>query len=121
MDTNKALAAFHALSQETRLKAFRYLAEAGRDGMPAGKLAKKLGVPHNTLSFHLSQLAHAELVESLRKGRSIVYYANIARLHELTQFLVERCSMVDFLEVAANANAKGKGKKKKTDEQMALF
>ena len=69
------MAAFDALSQETRLRVFRLLVEYGRDGTPAGMLSETLGIPHNTLSFHLAQMSHAGLVLSQREGRSIIYTA----------------------------------------------
>ncbi|HEC73049.1 MAG TPA: ArsR family transcriptional regulator [Methylophaga aminisulfidivorans] len=59
MDIKSALSAFTALSQETRLQAFRLLVEAGSPGLPAGMISDKLAIPHNTLSFHLSHLSHA--------------------------------------------------------------
>jgi len=99
MDTRKAIKAFDALSQETRLKAFRFLAEAGRDGVAAGVLAEQLKVPHNTLSFHLANLSQAGLITSKRKGRSIIYQARLDKVHELTQFMVEKVCVVDFMDV----------------------
>ena len=59
MDIQDAVVAFGALSQETRLRVFRLLVEYGQDGTPAGTLSETLGIPHNTLSFHLSQMSHA--------------------------------------------------------------
>lgn len=99
MDTKRALKAFDALSQETRLRAFRYLAEAGRDGLAAGRLAEKLRVPHNTLSFHLTNLSQAGLVTSKRKGRSIIYHARLDKVHALTQFMVDKVCVVDFMTI----------------------
>ena len=76
MDIQKALAAFDALSQDTRLRVFRLLVEYGEAGAPAGALSEALHIPHNTLSFHLSHMSHAGLVVSRREGRSIIYRAN---------------------------------------------
>ena len=53
---------FDALSQETRLRAFRLLVEAGSDGLAAGAISEALGTPHNTLSFHLSHLTNAGII-----------------------------------------------------------
>ncbi len=64
MDIQKALIAFDALSQETRLRVFRLLVEYGPASTPAGALSEALSIPHNTLSFHLSHMSHAGLVES---------------------------------------------------------
>lgn len=91
METLKAIASFGALSQETRLEAFRLLVRHEPEGLPAGEIARQLGVPHNTMSAHLSVLARAELVLSQRQSRSIIYRANLNRVQETIQFLVNDC------------------------------
>jgi DNA-binding transcriptional ArsR family regulator len=91
METRDAVAALGALAQETRLAAFRALVEAGPAGLAAGALAAKLDVPPPTLSFHLSALAGAGLVEATRDGRSIVYAADFAAMNALVGFLTENC------------------------------
>lgn len=91
MDNSVALAALGALSQPTRMDAFRLLVQHEPIGMAAGELARKLGVPQNTLSTHLSILAHAEMVVGERQGRTIQYRARIETLHALTLFLVKDC------------------------------
>jgi arsenate reductase (glutaredoxin) len=91
MDITSMLASFGALSQETRLQAFRLLVRHEPAGLPAGEVARQLGVPHNTMSAHLSVLAHAELVFSQRQSRSIIYRANLNRMQETIQFLVHDC------------------------------
>jgi DNA-binding transcriptional ArsR family regulator len=42
-------------------------------GPVAGDIARQLGVPQNTLSAHLSVVAHADLVKSGRNAQSITY------------------------------------------------
>jgi len=91
MDITKALVLFDALSQETRLRVFRLLVQAGPDGLAAGELSKKLGTPHNTLSFHLNHLANADAVLSRRQGRSILYSANYDTAQAIIEFLVKDC------------------------------
>lgn len=91
MDNLKAIASFGALSQETRLEAFRLLVRHEPEGLAAGEIARRLGVPHNTMSAHLSVLTRAELVASQRQSRSIIYRANLARMQETIQFLVNDC------------------------------
>ena len=76
MDIQQAIIMFDALSQETRLKAFRLLVQAGPDGLAAGVLSDDLGTPHNTMSFHLSHLSNAGIISSRKKGRSVIYTAN---------------------------------------------
>ncbi len=99
MDTQAALIAFDALSQETRLLVFRLLVECGTEGSPAGKIGEKLGIPHNTLSFHLSHMSNANLVLSRKVGRSVIYTANFAFFTSLIRFMVEDCCRVEFASV----------------------
>lgn len=91
MDIDHALIALSALSQETRLRVFKLLIEYGAEGTPAGLLSDQLQIPHNTLSFHLSHLSHAGLVQSRRQGRSIIYAANSTAIETLLAFLVANC------------------------------
>jgi|688.fasta_scaffold219098_4 ArsR family transcriptional regulator len=91
MDKTTAVNSFAALAQETRLSAVRLLVEHGRTGLPAGDLAQQLGVPHNTLSFHLAHLERAGLVTSQRNGRQVFYYAGIEAIQTLAQFLLANC------------------------------
>lgn len=99
MDIQNALIAFDALSQETRLKVFRLLVEFGPEGAPAGALSEKMGVPHNTLSFHLSHMSNAGLVVSRREGRSIIYSANFDHVTDLIRFMIEDCCRVEFASI----------------------
>jgi DNA-binding transcriptional ArsR family regulator len=91
MDINSASRIFSALAQDTRLKAYRLLVQAGPTGMPAGVLSEQLGVPHNTLSFHLSHLAQAGIVSSIKQGRYMIYSANFETIGELIGFMVKDC------------------------------
>ncbi len=91
MDVGLALEALSALSHETRLWAFRLLVQAGPQGLAAGEIAEALGSRQNTMSSHLKILATAELIESQRDGRSIVYKANYDTVRELVLFLMEDC------------------------------
>lgn len=96
MDIQQALIMFDALSQETRLSAFRLLVQAGADGVAAGVLSDELGTPHNTLSFHLSHLSNAGIISSRKEGRSVIYLANFDAMHDLIAFMVRNCCSVDF-------------------------
>lgn len=99
MDNKDATIAFDALSQETRLRVFRLLVEHGRDGAPAGLLSETLGIPHNTLSFHLSHMRHAGLVVSRREGRSIIYTANFEFFTDLIRYMVKDCCRMEFASI----------------------
>src|SRR3954469_10798752 len=91
METEEAVLALAALSQATRLEAFRTLVRHEPDGVAAGDLARLLEVPQNTLSAHLAILTRARLVNSERHGRSIVYRANLAAFQEVALFLLHDC------------------------------
>ena len=83
--------ALSSLAQEHRLAVFRLLVQASGDGVPAGVLAEKLGLPPSSLSFHLSQLTHAGLVTQRREGRSIIYSADYGSMNRLMSYLTENC------------------------------
>lgn len=99
MDISNAIVLFDALSQETRLRAFRLLVEAGHDGLAAGALSDSLATPHNTLSFHLNHLVNAGIVSSRKAGRSVIYSANFGLVHDLIGYLVEDCCRAEFAKV----------------------
>ena len=91
MDIIITIKALSALAQQSRLEAFRLLVRSGSEGMPAGEIARTLDIPHNTMSSHLSILANAGLVNSKRKGRSIIYSIDFDRTRALLSFLMEDC------------------------------
>jgi ArsR family transcriptional regulator, arsenate/arsenite/antimonite-responsive transcriptional repressor len=99
MDIQQATVLFDALSQETRLKAFRLLVQAGPDGLAAGVLSEKLGTPHNTLSFHLSHLTNAGVISSRKAGRSVIYSADFELVRDLIGFMVKDCCSADFASI----------------------
>jgi ArsR family transcriptional regulator len=91
MDEPQALDAFAALAQETRLRIVRLLVTAGPAGLPAGAIGEAMGATSSRMSFHLSHLEQAGLVQSRRDGRSIVYTAAYPALSGLIQFLMRDC------------------------------
>jgi len=99
MDTQEAVTMFDALSQETRLRAFRLLVQAGTDGLAAGVLSDELGTPHNTLSFHLNHLSNAGILSSRKQGRSVIYSANFDVTRALIDFLVKDCCSNEFASI----------------------
>jgi ArsR family transcriptional regulator len=91
METKAALKALAALAQDTRLAIFRLLVERGPDGAVAGAIAEALEIPAATLSFHMKEMTHAELLESNQEGRFVRYSANLAVVQELVNYLTENC------------------------------
>lgn len=91
METLEVVEALGALAQTTRLTIFRLLVQAGPQGLPAGEIARRLGTPSATLSFHLKELAHASLVRARQESRFLYYSANFATMNMLLAFLTENC------------------------------
>ena len=91
MKKSTVVAALSALAQESRLDIFRLLVQKGPEGLPAGEIGERLGLPPPTLSFHLNQLRFAGLVRSQRESRSIIYSANFRAMNELLAYLTENC------------------------------
>ncbi len=91
MNDRLAVEALAALAQETRLRVFRLLVAAGPGGLPAGDVAQAAQVPPSTLTFHLERLERAGLVRSCRRGRQILYAAELEAMRRLLAFLTEDC------------------------------
>ena len=91
MQTQYALAALAALAQESRLAIFRLLVQAGPDGLAASKIAGHLAIAPSSLSFHLKELSHAQLVTARQEGRFIIYAAQMDSMNALIGFLTENC------------------------------
>ncbi len=91
MEETQATQALAALSQPTRLAVFRLLVREGPAGLPAGEVARKIGVQPATLSFHLAQLERAGLLVSKRQSRRILYAADFAAMRGLVGFLLDDC------------------------------
>ena len=91
MRSQSAVEALSALAQEHRLALFRLLVQAGAQGLAAGAIAGKLGVPNSSLSFHLAQLRNAGLILQERQHRSLIYRANYQAMNALVDYLMENC------------------------------
>lgn len=91
MDEIRALDAFAALSQETRLRIVTLLAGAAPGGLAAGALAEVIGASASNLSFHLAHLERCGLVRSRREARSIIYTADLRTIADLSAFLMRDC------------------------------
>lgn len=87
MERSQIIDALNALAQETRLDIFRLIVAAGPAGLTPTVMARQLKIAPPTLSFHLGRLAHAGLVRSRRRGRSIGYSAETAMIEALLETL----------------------------------
>ena len=86
-----AVEALSALAHGHRLAVFRLLVRAGTEGLPAGEIAREVGVLPNSMSTHLTILGHAGLIRSRRDGRSVIYSADYDGMRDLLGFLVADC------------------------------
>jgi DNA-binding transcriptional ArsR family regulator len=93
MNERAAVAALAALAQEARLRVFRALVGAGPAGMTPSALCAMLDIPGSTLSFHLKELVHADLVSVERDGRNLHYRPALGRMDELLAYLTAHCCM----------------------------
>ena len=91
MEETQVVRALAALAQASRLQVFRLLVVAGPAGLTPGRMAEELGVPGATLSFHLKELVHAEMVTQERDGRHLIYRACFDRMNTLLAYLTTNC------------------------------
>ena len=91
MEEQDVVRSLAALAQPVRLQVFRALVVTGPTGLTPGAMAEGLGIPPNTLSFHLKELTHAALVTQERASRNIIYRAAFDRMNALLGYLTENC------------------------------
>lgn len=91
MEDKYVIKALAALAQTHRLQIFRSLVVKGREGLTPALLAEELGMPANTLSFHLKELMHADLISQERSGRNLIYRAQYDRINAVLAFLTLNC------------------------------
>lgn len=91
MESSSVVKALAALAQASRLEIFRALVVAGEAGLTPGAVAEALGLAPNTLSFHLKELVHAELVSQERAGRNLIYRARFERMNAVLAYLTDNC------------------------------
>jgi ArsR family transcriptional regulator, arsenate/arsenite/antimonite-responsive transcriptional repressor len=91
MEQEAVVKSLAALAQPVRLQVFRALVVCGQDGLTPGAMSEGLGIPANTLSFHLKELAHAGLVTQERASRNIIYRAAFDHMNGVLSYLTENC------------------------------
>ena len=91
MTPQEAVQALGALAHEHRLAVYRMLVEQGPDGLPAGLIAERLGIPPSSLTFHLQHLQRAGLIAQRRVSRQLIYAADFAAMNALVGFMTENC------------------------------
>lgn len=91
MNEKNAVTALTALAHAARLRIFRALVGAGPEGLTPSVLAPMLDLAASTLSFHLKELANADLVSVEREGRQLFYRPNLTHMNALVGYLVDHC------------------------------
>lgn len=100
-----AVRSLAALAHPVRLKVFRALVVSGPAGLTPGVMQDGLGIPGTTLSFHLKELATAELVSTEKASRNLVYRANYERMNGLLAYLTDNCCAGAACALPAAGNA----------------
>ena len=100
MEDKHVIKALVALAQTNRLQIFRSLVVKGPDGLTPAVIAEQLGMPANTLSFHLKELMHADLITQERSGRNLIYRAQYDRMNAVLTYLSQNCCQGEPCEVS---------------------
>lgn len=100
MEDKYVIKALAALAQPNRLQIFRSLVVKGGDGLTPALLAADLGLPANTLSFHLKELMYADLISQERSGRNLIYRAQYDRMNAVLSYLTQNCCQGETCEVS---------------------
>ena len=96
MKTAKIVVVLAALAHETRLGIVRLLGEAAPAGVRIAQIATHMELPAPSLLPHLSELQRAGLVARRRKGGSMVYISNVARMNEVARYFEQHCFSEDI-------------------------
>lgn len=88
-DLQRAVGAFHALSDPTRLELVALLRRGERC---VCELQEVLGAAQSRLSFHLKVLKEAGLVTDRREGRWVYYTLNRDAVGDLSSLLTDCCT-----------------------------
>src|SRR5271165_2778491 len=91
MKTPQVIEALGALAHEHRLAIFRLLVERGPEGLPAGRIAERVGLVPSSLTFHLQNLQRAGLIAQRRESRQLFYSADFTAMESLVGYLTENC------------------------------
>jgi ArsR family transcriptional regulator len=91
MKSPEVISALGALAHEHRLAIFRLLVERGPAGLPAGKIADRMGLVPSSLTFHLQNLQRAGLIAQRRESRQLIYSAEFTVMSALVGYLTDNC------------------------------
>jgi ArsR family transcriptional regulator len=91
MKSKQAVEKLASLAQETRLRIFKLLVEAGKEGVNASAIAEALDLAPATFSFHVAHLTRAGLVNARQKSRFIYYSVKYSAMDDLIAYLSQNC------------------------------
>jgi DNA-binding transcriptional ArsR family regulator len=91
MKAKDVIEALGALAHEHRLAIFRLLVERGPAGLPAGRIAERVGLVPSSLTFHLQNLQRGGLITRRREGRQLIYSANFTAMTSLVGYQTDNC------------------------------
>lgn len=91
MNEEKLAKCLAQLGNITRLRIFKLLVRAGKEGLSVGKVQEQLNVPGSTLSHHITKLMQVDLVTQEREGRVLHCTANFELLENLVCDLKDQC------------------------------
>src|SRR5580658_6783562 len=103
MKAKDVIEALGALAHEHRLGVFRLLVERGPAGLPAGKIAERVGLVPSSLTFHLQNLQRAGLIARRRESRQLIYSADFTAMSDLVGYLSDNCCAESVGECCAPA------------------
>ena len=101
MKTPQVIEALGALAHEHRLAIFRLLIERGPEGLPAGRIAHRVGLAASSLTFHIQNLQRAGLITQRRMSRQLIYTADFTAMNALVGYLTENCCTESGAECSA--------------------
>ena len=84
------------------------LHRSGVDCRDRREIAERLQLAGATLSFHLKELAHAQLVSARQAGRFIYYSANYQTMNGLIDYLTRNCCKGVTCDIACAPTAQRK-------------
>jgi DNA-binding transcriptional ArsR family regulator len=91
MNESQAITALGALAQETRLRIVRHLVTKGTEGDSAGEIGRAVDAAPAKITFHISALERAGLVNSEKVSRMIVYRINFDQIGQVLNYLLQDC------------------------------
>ncbi|MEA3197990.1 MAG: ArsR family transcriptional regulator, arsenate/arsenite/antimonite-responsive transcriptional [Gammaproteobacteria bacterium] len=102
MKIPQVVEALGALAHEHRLAIYRLLIKRGPEGLPAGRIADRVGLVPSSLTFHLQHLRRAGLIAQRRESRQLFYSADFNAMTALVGYLTENCCVESGAQCVAS-------------------